>query len=93
MFADGVNATLATVPARVAAPMVGVLGTAGVWKYGPLLAVLVPIALVAVNVTEYTVLFGKLVTVIGEVVPDAVPTTELPKYTLAVIDVIGLPPS
>jgi len=48
----GVNVTLAATPTRVAVPMVGASGTAGVWKYGPVLAVLVPIAFVAVNVAE-----------------------------------------
>jgi hypothetical protein len=90
---DGVNATLAVLTDSVAVPMVGADGAAGAWKYGPLLAVLVPIALVAVKVTEYTLVFASPVTVIGEVVPDAVATTELPRYTLAVIAVIGLPPS
>ena len=87
------NATLAVLLDRVAAPIVGADGTAGAWKYGPLLAVLVPMAFVAVKVTEYTLEFANPVTVIGEVVPDAVATTELPRYTLAVIAVIGLPPS
>jgi hypothetical protein len=49
---DAVNATLAVLPATVAVPMVGADGTDPVWKYGPLLAVLVPMALVAVNATE-----------------------------------------
>ena len=73
LLVDGVKATDAPLsPTRVADPIVGASATAGVLKNGPVLAVLVPIALVAVSVTEYTVLFGKLVTVIGEVDPEAV---------------------
>jgi hypothetical protein len=52
LLAGAVNVTLAFAPTRVAAPIVGALGTAAVLKYGPVLAVLVPIALVAVSVTE-----------------------------------------
>ena len=76
LLLDGaVKATVADVaPDAVAVPIVGASGTAGVSKYGPVLAVLVPIALVAVNVTEYTVLFGNKVTVNGDVVPEAVAT-------------------
>jgi hypothetical protein len=49
---EAVNGTLAVTPVFVTVPTVGTLGTAAVLKYGPVLAVLVPIALVAVNVTE-----------------------------------------
>jgi hypothetical protein len=52
LLVGAVNATLAVLTDTVAVPMVGASETAGVLKYGPVLAVLVPMALVAVNVTE-----------------------------------------
>jgi hypothetical protein len=48
----GVNGTLAVNPLFVTVPIAGADGTAGDLKYGPVLAALVPIAFVAVNVTE-----------------------------------------
>jgi hypothetical protein len=92
LLAEGVNATLAVLTDSVAAPMVGADGTAGVLKFGPMLGALVPTAFVAVNVAEQTVLFGMFVAVIGELVPDTILRSVLPEYTLAVTDVIGLPP-
>jgi hypothetical protein len=52
LLTGAVNVTLAFAPTSVAVPIVGAFGTAGVLKYGPVLAVLVPMALVAVSVTE-----------------------------------------
>jgi hypothetical protein len=53
LLVDGVKATDAPLsPTSVAAPITGATATAGVLKYGPVLAVLVPTAFVAVNVTE-----------------------------------------
>ena len=52
LFDGAVNETWTAPPTKEAEPIVGASGTAGVLKYGPVLAVLVPIALVAVNVTE-----------------------------------------
>jgi hypothetical protein len=50
LFAGAVNGTLAVKTESVAVPIVGALGTDGVLKYGPVFAVLVPTALVAVRV-------------------------------------------
>jgi hypothetical protein len=52
LFVGAVNGTDAVITLTVTVPMVGASGTAGVLKYGPVLAVLVPRALVAVSVTE-----------------------------------------
>ena len=53
LFTGGVNVTDADAyPVDVAVPIVGASGADGVLKYGPVLSVLVPIALDALNVTE-----------------------------------------